>query len=99
MMIAVIGTGEAAVWAAAIAATGGIVTATITAVTNLTKESRSFQRDLINRLLDREEKILSPLVGFAENVQAGQKVIGDGVADLLVAQKIEDGTRRREGGN
>lgn len=95
--IAAITTGQAAIWAATIAAVGGILTAIIKAVGDNWREDRDFQRDLVTRLLDREESVIAPLVRVGESQQAAITTIGAGVAELLLAQKIADGQRRREG--
>jgi hypothetical protein len=95
--LAAISTGQAAIWAATIAAVGGIVTAVIKAVGDNWRENQDFQRDLIARLLTREESVIAPLVRAGESQQGAITTIGTGVAELLLAQKIEDGQRRREG--
>jgi hypothetical protein len=95
----VITTGQAAIWAAAIAAIGGIGTAIIKVMGDNWRENQTFQRDLIERLLTREESVIAPLVRAGENQQGAITTIGTGIAELLLAQKIEDGQRRREGGD
>jgi hypothetical protein len=97
--LAAITTGTAAIWAAAIAAAGGILTALLKTVGDNWRDDQDFQRDLVKRLLDREESVISPLVRAGESQQAAITTIGAGVAELLLAQKIEDGQRRREGGD
>jgi hypothetical protein len=89
---------QASIWAAVIVGVCGILAAVITVAGGMFKDSLAFQRDLVKRLLDREEEVLTPLVSSGENQQDAIKTIGAGVAELLLAQKIADGQRRREGG-